>query len=169
MRSFRFGLSTLFLTIVVTAITCVVFRAVQNERRSQLIISQQFNVTRMLRQLWIAVDNYVQKHGRLPYNEHGMEYALYELRQSLPLEVFDTLPNQGASPRWDSDSRALQNSDIIYLNRQLRFGDPEYVSSTVIAISPLPADLEHFKTVSLDGTINVISREAVDGLLCESR
>ncbi len=63
---------------------------------------------RQLRQLSLAMSNYLVAHGTLPYAENGPDHALYLLH---PYIIDHTIPL-----RWNHDLQRLDEPSIAYLN-----------------------------------------------------
>ena len=73
-----------------------------------------------VRMITNALHIYEARHGSLPYDERGWQYALYRLKEvELPASAFES-PARGerdVAPFYDDELEALVGSDYLYLNR----------------------------------------------------
>lgn len=72
--------------------------------------------------LTMGAFQFTAEHKTIPYSERGPEYALYELRETLPdAAVFDAPYSglQNGAAWWNHEERRLENGDYIYLNEPL--------------------------------------------------
>ncbi len=73
-----------------------------------------------LKLLYNALAIYEARHGSLPYDERGWQYALYRLKElELPASAFES-PARGerdVAPFYDDELEALVGSDYLYFNR----------------------------------------------------
>jgi hypothetical protein len=72
------------------------------------------------RQIMIALMEYHETNGHIPFDERGPEYALYKLHDLIDADQFrlrDGSPTE--RPRWDHDGRRLIGGDVVYINQPL--------------------------------------------------
>lgn len=86
-----------------------------------------------LKQVGIALHNYLSDHGTFPVHPGGSDAALYLLKPYLAATAFDLEPTSKPTPeaRWDDVARRLVDGDLVYANRVLSPSEP--MSHTVIA------------------------------------
>jgi hypothetical protein len=72
------------------------------------------------RRIMIALAQYLETNGRIPFDERGPDYALYKLHDLIDADQFQLRESATIErPRWDPDSRRLVGGDVVYINRPL--------------------------------------------------
>jgi hypothetical protein len=70
-----------------------------------------------MRRLLVAIGNYQRLNGRLPYSIKGSEYALYDLKSTVPADAFaDGLHSTASMVNWDNNELKISTSDYYYTN-----------------------------------------------------
>jgi hypothetical protein len=100
-------------------------------------------VSKNLKEIMLAIDNYYGLNGALPYDDRGPEYALYNLRDRLDASYFDATAEKPPEQRayWDHQEKCLRNGDYEYWNEYCR--KPSGYQVIMMAKSPIRKTLAY--------------------------
>jgi hypothetical protein len=75
---------------------------------------------RKSRGIGIALAQYLETNGHIPFDERGPEYALYQLHDLIDADQFQLRDSATTErPRWDHNSKRLAGGDVLYINKPL--------------------------------------------------